>query len=71
MRKILSISDIVNKAYEKVSIELQDNYDLNELKINFKEEGSTQVNIVINDKDKIFAFQVRKSRKFDYSIFNA
>ena len=36
-----------------------------------KEEGSTQVNIVINDKDKIFAFKLEKSRKFDYSIFKS
>ena len=71
VRKILSLSDIVNKAYEKVSIELQDNYDLNELKETLKEEGSTQVNIVINDKDKIFAFKLEKSRKFDYSIFKS
>ena len=32
VRKITSLDDIINKPYSKVTIELNENYDINELK---------------------------------------
>ena len=70
IRKIADLSEMVSKPYEKVSIEIFGNYDLNELKNTLKEEGKTQINIIIKDNNKSFAFKLEKTRKFDLSIFN-
>ena len=71
IRKILNLNEIVNKSYEHVCIELNPNYNLNELKNVLKEEGKTQIKLVIIDKDKSFSFKLEKTRKFDLNIFNS
>ncbi len=70
IKKILDVGEMIEKPYEKVSIELSNNYDLDELKDALKEEGTTQINIIVKEKDKSFAFKLEKTRKFDLSIFN-
>ena len=70
IRKIVDLSEMVSKPYEKVSIEIFGNYDLSELKNTLKEEGKTQINIIIKDNNKSFAFKLEKPRKFDLGIFN-
>jgi DNA polymerase-3 subunit alpha len=70
VKKILDLSEMVNKPYDKVSIELKDGYNIEELKEALKEEGKTQVKIIINKNDKKIAFELEKSRKFDLSTFN-
>ena len=40
VRKILKLDDMVNKTYENVSIELNENYDLNEIEENLKLGGT-------------------------------
>ena len=64
------MNELVNKSYKKVSIELNDNYNLEDLKSVLKEEGETQINILVKDKNKTLAFQLEKTRKFDFNIFN-
>ena len=71
IRKILNLNEIVNKSYEHVCIELNPNYNLNELKSVLKEEGKTQIKLVIIDKNKSFSFKLEKTRKFDLNIFNS
>ena len=70
VRKVLDLSELVNKSYKKVSIELKDNYNLEDLKSILKEEGETQINILVKDKNKTLAFQLERTRKFDFNIFN-
>ena len=70
VRKILDMNELVNKSYKKVSIELNDNYNLEDLKSVLKEEGETQINILVKDKNKTLAFQLERTRKFDFNIFN-
>jgi DNA polymerase-3 subunit alpha len=70
IRKILSLDEMINKPYENVSIELNPDYDLEELTNTLKEEGETQINIIVRDKNKSFAFKLEKTRKFDLNIFN-
>ena len=70
IRKIVDLSEMVSKPYEKVSIEIYGNYNLSELKNTLKEEGKTQINIIIKDNNKSFAFKLEKPRKFDLGIFN-
>jgi DNA polymerase-3 subunit alpha len=70
VRKISNLHELVNKSYEKVSIELTSDYNLQELKDTLIEEGKTQINLIIKDKDKSFAFKLEKTRKFDFNLFN-
>ena len=34
-----------------------------------KEKGSSKINIIINDKDKNYLFELKDKRKFDYEMF--
>ena len=70
VRKILDLTEMVNKPYEKVSIELDKDYNLEEIKDALKEEGETEINIVITENNKILKFKLEKTRKFDLTLFN-
>jgi DNA polymerase-3 subunit alpha len=70
IRKILDLNEIVNRPYEKVSIELAENYNLEELQETLKEEGSTEVKLIIKENNKSLSFKLEKPRKFDFGIFN-
>ena len=67
----LNLNEIVNKTHEKVCIELNSNYNLEELKNVLKEEGKTQIRLLVVDKNKSFSFELEKTRKFDLNIFNS
>jgi len=71
IRKILNLNEIVNKTHEKVCIELNSNYNLEELKNVLKEEGKTQIKLLVVDNNKSFSFELEKTRKFDLNIFNS
>ena len=53
-----------------MSIELNDKYNLEDLKKVLSEEGETEISIVVKDNNKTLAFQLEKTRKFDFNIFN-
>ena len=61
---------MVAKSYDKVSIELHSNYNLEELKEALKEEGKTEINLIIKENNKSLAFRLEKSRNFNLSTFN-
>ena len=70
IRKILDLGEMVNRPYKKVSIELTKDYDLNELRETLKEEGKTEINLIVKENNKSLEFKLQKPRKFDLSIFN-
>jgi len=70
IRKILNLSEMIRKPYENVSIELSHDYNIEELKEALKEKGNTKINFIIKDKNKSFAFELEKTRKFDLTTFN-
>ncbi len=70
IRKILDLGEIVNKPYEKVSIELNEDYNINDLKEALKEEGETVIKLIVHNDNKKLAFELEKTRKFDLSTFN-
>ncbi len=70
IRKILDLSEMIRKPYENVSIELSTDYNIEELKEVLKESGNTKINFIIKDKNKSFAFELEKTRKFDLNTFN-
>ena len=70
VKKILQLKELVNKPYKNISIELNENYDLNDLKEYLKEEGETRVSLILPDKDKKIVFDLKNSRKISLSHFN-
>jgi len=71
VRKILDLSETVNKSYENVSIELNSSDNLAELQETLREEGKTSIKIIISEKNKSYEFKLEKLRKFNLSIFNS
>ena len=70
VKKILDLNDMINKSYKNVLIELNQNCDFEELKEVLKEEGSTEIKIIIRDRNKNLTFKLEKPRKFNFSTFN-
>jgi len=67
LRKILSLDDIINRPYSKVTIELKDNYNIDEIKKMLIKEGQTEISLIINDKNQKIHFNLENPRKFDFS----
>ncbi len=70
VKKILQLKEMVSKPYKNISIELNENYDLSDLKEYLKEEGETRVSLILPDKDKKIVFDLKNSRKISFSHFN-
>ena len=70
VKKILLLKEMVNKPYKNISIELNENYDLKDLKEFLKEKGETKVSLILPDKDKKIVYDLKSSRKVSLSHFN-
>jgi len=70
IRKIIDLSDLVNKTYEKVSIELNNSKNLKELNELLKHDGETIINVLVKDSNKEYLFELEKARKFDFDMFS-
>ena len=70
IRKIVDLSDLVNKTYESVLIELNDSGMLKDLNELLKSTGDTKINLVYKKNKKNYFFELEKSRKFDFSLFS-
>ena len=71
VRKILSLDEVINKPYSKVTIELKNNYDLNEISELLSDNGDTEINLVINDHSKKAYYSLQNNRKFDLNHHKA
>ena len=70
VKKIVSLDEIINKSYDNISIELNNNYDLNELKNYLKDKGNTKIKIIIPHNNKKIILSLENDRKFDFKLFN-
>jgi len=70
IRKLVDLSDLVNKTYESVSIELSDKKKLKELNELLNKTGETKVSVVLKDDSKNYKFELEQTRKFDFNIFS-
>ena len=70
IRKIVDLSDLVNKTYENVSIELENKENLKELNEILKSNGETKINVTLIDHNKSYSFELEKTRKFDFNLFS-
>ena len=62
---------MINKPYSKVTIELKNNYNLNEIKSLLSTKGETKINIVIKEKNQQAYFTLQENRKFDLNQLKA
>ena len=67
LKKILSVEEVINKPYSKVTIELKDNFKLDEITKLLSKKGDTIINLVIKDKNKQACFLLQENRKFDFN----
>ncbi len=67
LRKILSLEEIINKPYSKVTIELSENYNIEEMKKLLGNKGDTKIHLIINNKNKKIHYNLQDSRKFDFN----
>jgi DNA polymerase III subunit alpha len=70
IRKLVDLSDLVNKTYESVSIELSDKTMLKELNELLSKSGETKINVVLKDNSKNYKFELEQARKFDFNLFS-
>ena len=70
-RKILSLNEVISKPYSEVTIELKNNYDLNEIRELLSVKGETQINIVIKDQNKQAYYSLQNNRKFELKHLKA
>ena len=71
VRKILSLDEVINKPYSKVTIELKSNYNLNEISELLSDNGETEINLIIKNENKQSYYSLQNNRKFDLSHFKA
>jgi DNA polymerase III subunit alpha len=71
IRKILSLDEIINKPYSKVTIELKNNSNLNEINKLLSDNGETEINLIIKDRNKHAYYSLQNNRKFDLKLFKA
>ena len=65
VRKILSLNDVINQPYSKVTIELKKDYNIDEIKELLSNKGETEIKLLIRDKNSQALFSLQENRKFD------
>ena len=71
LRKIVSLDDVINKPYSKVTIELKENYNIEEIKKLLTKEGQTEINLIINNDNQRIHYNLQNARKFDFNQLKA
>jgi DNA polymerase-3 subunit alpha len=65
VKKILSLEEAINKPYLRVTIELKDDFNLNEIKQLLSVRGETEINLVVKVKNKKAIYSLQENREFD------
>ena len=71
VKKIISLDEAINKPYSKVTIELKNDFNINEIKELLSNKGETKINLVIKDKNKQALYSFQENRKFDLNHLKA
>ena len=65
VKKILNLEEAINKPYSKVTIELKNDFNLDEIKQLLSNRGETEINLVVKDKNKKAIYSLQENREFD------
>ena len=71
VKKILSLDEVINKPYSKVTIEIKDSHDLNEIKNLLSKKGETKINLIVKYNNKLACYSLQENRKFDFNHLKA
>ena len=71
IRKIINLDDLIKKPYSKVIIELNSNFNLDEIKNMLSITGETKIELVLKDKNKKVYYSLEENRKFDLNHLKA
>ena len=71
VRKIVSLDEVINKPYSKVTIELTSDYNLDEIRSLLSDVGETKVDLNIKNKKKRAYYSLQNNRKFDLKHLKA
>ena len=70
VKKILSLDEVVEEPYSKVTIELKENFQISDIKDILSKRGNTKINLVINKNNQKAYYSLQNNRKFDLSHYN-
>ena len=71
LKKLVSLDEMINKPYTKVTIEVNENFNADELKALFNKSGETKIDlIIISNKRKVY-YSFQNKRKFDFNNLKA
>jgi len=65
VKKIVNLEEVIHKPYSRVTIELKDDFNLNEIKQLLSNRGDTEINLVIKDRNKKVIYSLEQNREFD------
>ena len=71
VKKIIPIEDMINKPYSEVTIELKENFKMNEIKEILSLNGDTRINLVINSEKIKANYLLQNKRKFGLNHLKA
>ncbi len=71
VKKIMNLEEVINKPYSKVTIELNGEYNLDEIKKLLSNKGDTKINLVLKKNKKQALYSLEENRKFDLSHLRA
>ena len=69
VKKIVSIDNFINEPYSKVTIELKENYKINDLKEILSKKGKTAISLIINNNKQKAYYNLKNNRKFDFNHY--
>ena len=71
VKKILSLEELINRPYSRVVIELNKDFNLDEIKELLSTSGDTKISLVINDNNKKAFYNLQNTRKFNLTHLKA
>ncbi len=71
IRKIVSLDEMISKPYSEVTIELNENFKIEEIKKILSNIGDTKINLIFNSKNKKTYYSLQNNRKFDLNHIKA
>ena len=69
VKKIIPLDQLLNEPYSKVTIELKEDFKLNDIKEILSDNGNTSINLIINKKNQKALYSLENTRKFDLNDF--
>ncbi len=69
VKKIIPLDQLLKEPYSKVTIELKEDFKLNDIKEILSDNGNTSINLIINKKNQKALYSLKNTRKFDLNHF--